>query len=339
MNNTLKKILTPKNCFIALVGVVSIYAVTSFFNLSKKLETTTETIQNIQFSKYDTLNDNLLYLYKINNEFAITDSDRNELYKTEEHITDFIILDNDNIAISVLSENTVNSDLLYSVKNVNLKTLQSEELYNLNGDISIFTKDSNVIIVNTELKKVFEFGSKNVTHDFPKDFDKVFSSNNEIFAVYHFINNEDIHSYVYQYTNEGFKEVFLFPGNISFISSDFNNNNKLYITYTSKTNPNPNIPVVCEKYLINLSNNNSGEKIYTHLNGRILSGSNGNYLLNTTTKVLNVLNSDLSIKSVAAPLHKELPLSMVKIDRKSGTLYCVDSKYTIRKDLGINESK
>lgn len=339
MNKKLKNFFTLKNCFIFLVVSIVIYMSVSFFNITKEAKKDIVNVKDMQFSKYDSFNDNLLYLYKIDNEFVITDSEKEELYRTDEHVSDFILLDEENILISILAENTFNSDLVYSVKKVNLKTLNSEEIYNLNGDISIFNKDSNAVIVNTELQKAFEFGTKTLTHNFPKNFDKVFSSNNEIFAVYYYVENENIQSYVYGYTEEGFKELFIFPGKISFISTDFNNSNKIYITYTSNTNPNPTVPIVCEKYLVNLSNNNNGEKIYPHLTGRILSGANGIYLLNTETKVLSVLNSDLSIKSIATHIHNELPLSMAKIDKKSGTLYCVDNGYLIRKDIVENEAK
>lgn len=335
MNKKLKNFFTPRNIFILLIIIVGIYIVTSLFNITKKDEPTIINTENMKFSKFETFDDYVLHLFKNDNSFSIKDSEGTTVYETEEHITDFIFLDKEHILISVLSENTVNSDLLYSVKKINLTTLESEEIYNLNGEMYMFSKDSNVVIVNTQLKKAFEFGSKTVTHDLPKDFYKVFYSNNEIFAVYYYIEDDNIYSYVYQYTENGFEEVFLFRGKISFISTDYNNPNKIYITFTSKANP--IVPEVCEKYLINLSTSNSGEKIYTHLTGRIFSGANGTYLLNTETYMLNLLNSDLSIKSDAASLHRELPLSMVKIDKKSGTLYCVDSNYKIRKDLIENE--
>lgn len=337
MNNKLKKFFTPRNTLILVVVAVVIYIIVSLFSVVKKDEVEITNTENMKFSKFETFDDYILHLFKTDNLFVLKDSEGVTVYETEEHITDFIFLDKENILISVLSENTVNSDLLYSVKKINLTTLESEEIYNLNGEMYMFSKDSNAVIVNTQLKKVFEFGSRTVTYDLPKDFYKVFYSNNEIFGVYYYVEEDNTYSYVYQYTEDGFKEVFLLHGKISFISTDYNNHNKIYITFTSKSNP--TVPAVCEKYLVNLSTSNSGEKIYTHLTGRVLSGANGNYLLNTETYMLNLLNSDLSIKSDAASLNEELPLSVVKIDKKSGTLYCVDSNYIIRKDLIENEKK
>lgn len=333
MNKKWKKLLSPKNMFILLIILVSIYIVTSFFNLFKNNKPTVIEANNKQFSKYESLDDNMLYLYKSEDSFIINDDKGNIIYETEEHITDFIFLDKENILISILSDDTINSDNIYSVKKLNLKSLKTEEIYNLNGEISMFSKNSNIVIVNNTVQKVFEFGSKTLSTNLPKKFDKVFSCNNDLFAVYYYIENNTVKSLVYKYTDTGFKDSFTFPGKISFISSDFNNSNKIYITYTSDMNNNPSLPVVCEKYLVNLSANDSGEKIYTHLNGRVISGSNGTYLLNTQNKELYILNQDLSIKSTAASLHNELPLSLVKIDKESGTLYCIDNKYVVRKDI------
>lgn len=333
MNKNLKKLLTPKNIFILLIILVFIYITVSFFNIFKNTKPTVIEVNDKQFSKFESLNDNVLYLYKLDNSFVINDEEGQTIYETEEHITDFIFLDKENILISVLSDDTINSDNIYSVKKLNLHSLKVEEIYNLNGEISIFSKNSNAIIINNTLQKVFEFGSKTSNTDLPKKFDKIFSCNNDLFAVYYYIENNYIKSLVYKYNDTGFESLFSFPGKISFISSDFNNSNKIYITYTSDINDNPLLPVVCEKYLVNLSANDSGEKIYSHLNGRVISGLNGTYLLNTQNKELYILNQDLSIKSVAASLHAELPLSLVKIDKESGTLYCIDSKYIVRKDI------
>lgn len=321
MNNKFSKYLTIKNGIIALVVISVLIIITTISKILININKSNfyDSV-DIIFSKYDVYNENIISLFKEDDSFIFKDVNNNVVYSTKEHIDDFIFLDENTLAYSVLLENTLNNKLQYAVKILDIKSQQVEEVYNLSGKVYLCNNNGSLVIVNTELKQVFEIGDRNISSNINVKFDRVFKSNSNIVGINYFIEDDIFKTGVYLYENDGFVKKFTFNGEISYISFDFNNQNKIYITYDSPTAKS----IVCEKYIKNLSNTDSGEVVHSDLRGRILSCSENNYLLDMLTNQVFLLDTDLTIKSHIGNVDTVFPLSLVKVDFVSGKLFFIN---------------
>lgn len=328
MNHKFMKYINKRNLIIALIIFLVIAIPLSLKDLFISPKDNLDEIE-ANFSKYEVYDDNVILLTQVGDKFIFKKTNEEVIYETDEHVSDFIFLNDNTLLISLLMEEDINGVLNYSVATLNIDSKEFLEIYNLGGDISLYSNNGNPVIVNKELKQVFEFGETNKTTTYDVKFDKIFKSNNGLFGIYHFLEDNIIKTKIYQYKENGFERISVFNGEVTYISTDFDNPNKIYITYNSSVTNAKSI--VCEKYIVNMSTNDSGETIYDNVSGRILSSKDTNYILNTSSLELSSITKDFTDTQLISSIYSKYPLSFVKIDPVTGDIFFIDSYNRLRK--------
>lgn len=328
MNNKFMKYINKRNLIITLITFLVIVIPLSFKELFISNKGNSNENQ-ANFSKYEVYNNNIILLTQVGDKFILKKTNEEVVYETDEHISDFIFLNDNTLLLSLLMEETTNGLLNFSVGTLNIDSKEFTEIYNLGGEVSLYSNNGNPVIVNNELKQVFEFGETNKTTTFDVKFDKIFKSNNGLFGIYHFIENNIIKTKIYQYKENGFERISIFNGEVTYISTDFNNPNKIYITYNSSVTNAKSI--ICEKYIVNMSTTDSGEVIYDNVSGRVLSGKDTNYIIDSTSFKLSSITKDFTDTQFISNIYTKYPLSFVKIDSVTGDIFFIDNFNKLRK--------
>lgn len=334
MNNKFKKYLTQKNMIIAISICVAIYIITSFYNIFTNkngiLGGNVISNEKLSFSKYEVYNENIITLFfSESNKFYFKNSENEIIYSTDDFIEDFVFVDESSILFSK-KKSDVNNNTQYDVSKLDLSTNTEEIILSTAGNIYLAAIDGVPYVINNSTKEVFMFDNKASKLSYDSKMDKFFRSASKLYSIKHVIDNNITKTKVFHLTSNGFEELFLFPGYISHISMDYNNDNLIYITHKSELYTNPNAEYIVSRYAINLSPSDSGEKLYTEISGRIISTSTGYYLLDTSKSAIYKLNDEfVKESSPLAYIYKSYPLSMVKVDPISGKLFYITSSNKI----------
>lgn len=333
---------TKKRLLIILILILAtvIAGTVFFFSMKKtdslKLEPHSKTV----FSKYQLLDDTIISLLKdANNNFIFYDDKKNELFKTEDFIEDFYILDSTTIAYKTFTYDSELKKNNIIIKILDIPSKTSKEIYATYNNILFSSYNNRILILNKTKNEILYENDKKEFDVVPlnEKYTQIIKDNNRIFLISYNLKDNDISSNIAEFKDNAVNSLFTINNKVINITTDYNNTNKVYLTYEETTSKNEiystdtvtNISVM-EKYIINLSTLNNGENIYPKLTGIVISLKDKTLFVNMKDYSIYLLTEDMSIGSKVDSINTSTLWSFIQKDSNQNHLYYINDKgYTI----------